>query len=54
MVAIGQLHMHGRESGITFDQPVGWLYEIRDGQVVRLETFISEPAEALKAAGLAV
>jgi ketosteroid isomerase-like protein len=52
VVALGQLHMHGRESGITFDQPVGWLFEIRDGQVFRLETFLDEPADALEAAGL--
>jgi ketosteroid isomerase-like protein len=52
VVALGQLHMHGRESGITFDQQVGWLFEIRDGQVFRLETFLDEPAEALEAAGL--
>ncbi len=52
VVALGQLHMHGRESGITFDQPVGWLFEIRDGQVLRLETFLDKPVDALEAAGL--
>jgi ketosteroid isomerase-like protein len=54
VVALGRAHMHGRESGIEFDQPVGWLFEIRDGQVLRLETFLDDPAEALKAAGLPV
>ena len=52
VVALGRAHMHGRESGITFDQPVGWLFEIRDGQVFRLETFLDDPNEALEAAGL--
>jgi ketosteroid isomerase-like protein len=52
VVALGRLHMHGRASGITFDQPVGWLFEIRDGQVFRLETFLDDAAEALEAAGL--
>ncbi len=52
VVALGRLHMHGRGSGITFDQPVGWLFEIRDGQVFRLETFLDDPADALEAAGL--
>jgi ketosteroid isomerase-like protein len=52
VVALGRLHIHGRESGIAFDQPVGWLFEIRDGQVFRLETFLDKPAEALDAAGL--
>ena len=52
VVALGRAHMHGRESGIELDQPVGWLFEIRDGQVLRLETFLDKPAEALEAAGL--
>jgi ketosteroid isomerase-like protein len=52
VVALGRAHMHGRESGIEFDQPVGWLFEIRDGQVFRLETFLDDPNEALEAAGL--
>ena len=52
VVALGRAHLHGRESGIEFDQPVGWLFEIRDGQVLRLETFLDDPAEALEAAGL--
>jgi uncharacterized protein len=54
VVALGRAHLHGRESGIEFDQPVGWLFEIRDGQVLRLETFLDDPAEALEAAGLSV
>ena len=52
VVALGRAHMHGRESGITFEQPLGWLFEIRDGQVFRFETFPDKPAEALEAAGL--
>ncbi len=52
VVALGQLHIHGRESGITFDQPVGWLFEIRDGQLFGVETFLDDPADALEAAGL--
>jgi ketosteroid isomerase-like protein len=52
VVALGRFRMHGRGSGITFDQPVGWLFEIRDGQLIRLETFLDDPGEALTAAGL--
>jgi ketosteroid isomerase-like protein len=52
VVALGQVRMHGRESGITFDQPAGWLAEIRDGQIVRLENFLDDPKDALEAAGL--
>jgi ketosteroid isomerase-like protein len=53
VVALGRIHMHGRGSGIAFDQPAGWLFEIRDGQLFRLDTFLDEPAQALEAAGLA-
>jgi ketosteroid isomerase-like protein len=52
VVMVGRIHLHGRESGITLDQQVGFLVEVRDGQFFRLETFIDDPAEALEAAGL--
>jgi ketosteroid isomerase-like protein len=52
VVALGQVRMHGRGSGITFDQPAGWLVEIRDGQIFRLENFLDDPKDALEAAGL--
>ena len=47
-----RVHLHGRQSGIAFDQLVGYLVEVRDGQLYRFETFIDEPADALEAAGL--
>ena len=53
VAALGHIYLHGRRSGVAFDQPVGILFEIRDGQLVRFETFLDEPADALKAAGLA-
>jgi ketosteroid isomerase-like protein len=49
---LGRIHLHGRESGVAFDQPVGLLAEIRGGQLIRFETFFDEPADALEAAGL--
>src|SRR5215204_1438896 len=52
VVALGHIHLHGRRSGVAFDQPVGILFEIRGGQLFRFETFLDEPADALKAAGL--
>ena len=52
VVMVGRIHLHGRESGITFEQRVGFLIEVRDRQFFRLETFIDDPADALKAAGL--
>jgi len=52
VVALGQVRLHGRRSGVELDQPVGILFEIRDGQLFRFETFIDDPADALRAAGL--
>ncbi len=52
VAALGHIRLHGRRSGVAFDQPVGILFEIREGQLVRFETFLDDPAEALEAAGL--
>jgi ketosteroid isomerase-like protein len=52
VAALGHVRLHGRRSGVAFDQPVGILFEIRGGQLLRFETFLDEPAAALKAAGL--
>jgi ketosteroid isomerase-like protein len=52
VAVLGHVHLHGRESGIPFDQPIGGLIEVRDGQLYRFETFVDEPADALEAAGL--
>ena len=52
VVALGHIRLHGRLSGVAFDQPVGILFEIRDAQLLRFQTFVEEPAKALEAAGL--
>ena len=52
VAALGHIRLHGRRSGVAFDQPVGILFEIRGGQLLRFETFLDEPNDALKAAGL--
>jgi ketosteroid isomerase-like protein len=52
VAALGHVRLHGRRSGVAFDQPVGILFEIRDGQLLRFETFLDEPTDALEAAGL--
>jgi ketosteroid isomerase-like protein len=52
VAALGHVRLHGRHSGVAFDQPVGILFEIREGQLLRFETFLDEPINALKAAGL--
>ncbi len=52
VVALGHVRLHGRLSGVAFDQPVGFLFEIRGRQLLRFETFLDDPADALRAAGL--
>ena len=41
---------HGRSSGIEVGGRTGYLYEVRDGLVARVELF-REPEDALRAAG---
>ena len=53
VVALGHVHVEGRQSGVALDQQVGILFEVRDGQLLRFETFLEDPADALRAAGLA-
>lgn len=52
VVALGHIRLHGRLSGVSFDQPVGILFEIRNRQLVGYETFPDDPAKALEAAGI--
>jgi len=52
VVALGHIRARGRRSGLALDQAVGILLEIRGGQLLRFETFLDDPAEALEAAGL--
>ena len=52
VAALGHVRFQGRRSGVAFDQQVGILFEIRSGQLLRFETFLDEPNDALKAAGL--
>ena len=52
VAALGHIRLRGRRSGVAFDQPVGILFEIRGGQLLRFETFLDEPTDALSAAGL--
>jgi ketosteroid isomerase-like protein len=43
--------MRGHGSGVEFNQPLGWVIEIREGKLRGLRFFL-DPAEALQAAGL--
>jgi ketosteroid isomerase-like protein len=51
VVALGHVRLHGRRSGVAFDQRVGFLFEFRGQQLLRFETFLDDPADALEAAG---
>ena len=48
---LGRLRARGRASGMDLDVPMGFVWTLRDGKVVRARTF-SEQADALRAAGL--
>ena len=46
VVLVGRLQGRGRTSGVDLDVPVGFLWRLRDGQVVFARTF-SEPEDAV-------
>ena len=50
VLALGHVKARARKSGVELDSPLGWLFTVRDGKVVRSEFFLSH-AHALKAAG---
>ena len=47
----GDFEARGRESGVELDSPMGWVWTIRDGKLLKAQGFLGE-AEALEAAGL--
>jgi ketosteroid isomerase-like protein len=51
ILGLGAIHVKGRGSGLELDQPMAWLFAVRDGKVTRYDTFYSH-AEGLSAAGL--
>jgi len=51
VIAFGNIHARGRESGLELDSETGWVFTVRDGRVLRAEGFLSRE-QALKAAGL--
>jgi ketosteroid isomerase-like protein len=51
LLALGTIHLRGRESEVEFDQPMAWLIDFRDGKVIRLEMFPTH-SQGLEAAGL--
>ena len=53
VAAIGKVRLRGRGSGVSFDAPVGFLFELRDGKLSRLQTFVENPSEPLTLIGRA-
>jgi ketosteroid isomerase-like protein len=51
VLALGHVKARGRGSGMELDSPMGWVFTVRRGKVVKAEGFLSR-AEALEAAGL--
>jgi ketosteroid isomerase-like protein len=52
VLAFGTWRARGRGSGVELtSQPAAWLVDLRDGKVVRMQTF-TDRGEALAAAGL--
>jgi ketosteroid isomerase-like protein len=51
VVALGELHIRGKASGIEAHTSAGWIVDIKAGRAVRISEYLS-PAEALEAAGL--
>ena len=51
VLAFGHVKARGRESGMELDSPMGWVFTVRRGKVVKAEGFLSRD-DALKAAGL--
>jgi ketosteroid isomerase-like protein len=51
VVVSGRMVARGKASGVELDIPLALLYELREGKVVRIESF-ADPDEALRAAGV--
>jgi ketosteroid isomerase-like protein len=51
VLALGQIGLIARKTGIEFSQEVGEVFDFRGGKIVRIRDFLTH-AEALEAAGL--
>jgi ketosteroid isomerase-like protein len=51
VVMLGRAEGRGRGSGVQVDSPLGVIYDIRDGRISRVLTYLDH-GEALRAAGL--
>ena len=51
VLVFGHVKARGRESGVELDSPMGWVFTVRRGKLMKAEGFLSR-ADALEAAGL--
>ena len=51
VLVFGHVKARGRESGVELDSPMGWVFTVRRGKLMKADGFLSR-AEALEAAGL--
>lgn len=51
VLGLGRLKTRGRGSGVPVDSPWGGIYDLRDGRVSRIRTYLDH-GEALRVAGL--
>jgi ketosteroid isomerase-like protein len=51
VVVLGELSGRGAASGAAFEQSMAWLFELREGKLVRGRDYL-DPRQALEAAGL--
>ena len=51
VLVFGHVRARGRESGVELDSPMGWVFTVRHGKLMKAEGFLSR-AKALEAAGL--
>jgi ketosteroid isomerase-like protein len=51
VVVLGRMHLRGRGSGVELDQETGWVIHVRDGKMIRFQSFLSHE-EALAAGGI--
>ena len=51
VLALGGINLRARGIGLDMKEPMGWVFELRDGRVARMR-FYAQPSEALEAVGL--
>jgi ketosteroid isomerase-like protein len=50
VVAVGHIRIRGTESGAETRSPIGYVFEFKDGKVIRMQSYF-DPNQGLEAAG---